>query len=263
MNKIEFAPVYFNSRTKTVINHRFRLESSFQEILYMIDFWINNGPGWNVESIESLCIDILTYRPSSGSFYTDLLVELRKGKGKKRTNKHQKQRSRCHVRHINPSKEHPKRIFKTDNKIVKKLYHDEIEFPVQEKDFNKIEVKNNICINGFGYENKLVFPIYVSDQKFEAPMDLLLLDDDYKSNYVYIKDFDKFMFHKTKKTTKKEKNGFVKVFYSALVMKVLTELKEDCLSINGKQSVKLEKEIIEFEIYLKKIPVPVKIYADF
>ena len=26
----EFAPVYFNSFTKTVINHRFRLENSFQ-----------------------------------------------------------------------------------------------------------------------------------------------------------------------------------------------------------------------------------------
>ena len=35
--EIEFAPVYFNSVTKTVINHRLRLESSFQEILYMID----------------------------------------------------------------------------------------------------------------------------------------------------------------------------------------------------------------------------------
>ena len=35
--EIEFAPVYFNSLTKPVINHRFRLESSFQEILYMID----------------------------------------------------------------------------------------------------------------------------------------------------------------------------------------------------------------------------------
>ena len=44
----EFAPVYFNSVTKTVINHRFRLENSFQEILYMIDVWINNGSGWNV-----------------------------------------------------------------------------------------------------------------------------------------------------------------------------------------------------------------------
>ena len=48
----EFAPVYFNSFTKTVINHRFRLENSFQEILYMIDVWINNGSGWNVVSVH-------------------------------------------------------------------------------------------------------------------------------------------------------------------------------------------------------------------
>ena len=80
---------------------------------------------------------------------------------------------------------------------------DVIEFPVQEKDFNKIEVKNNICINVFGYENGLVFPIYVSDQKFEDSMDLLLLIDDDKSHYVYIKDFDRFMFHKTKNKNKK------------------------------------------------------------
>ena len=38
--------------------------------------------------------------------------------------------------------------------------------------------------------------------------------------------------------------------------------KEDCLSINGKQSVKLEKGITEFENYFKQIPVPFKIYAD-
>ena len=49
--EIEFAPVYFNSMTKTVINHRFRLENSFQEILYMIDVWINNGSGWIIELI--------------------------------------------------------------------------------------------------------------------------------------------------------------------------------------------------------------------
>ena len=59
-------------------------------------------------------------------------------------------------------------------------------------------MKNNICINVFGYEDGLVFPIYVSDQKFEDSMDLLLLIDD-KSDYVYIKDFDRFMFHKKKK----------------------------------------------------------------
>ena len=35
--EIEFAPVYFNSTTKTVINHEFILESAFEEILYRID----------------------------------------------------------------------------------------------------------------------------------------------------------------------------------------------------------------------------------
>ena len=39
--------------------------------------------------------------------------------------------------------------------------------------------------------------------------------------------------------------------------------KEICLSINGKQSVKLEEGIIKFENYFKQIPVPFKIYADF
>ena len=68
---------------------------------------------------------------------------------------------------------------------------------MQEKDFNEIEVKNNIWINVFGYENELVFPIYVSDQKFNDSMGLLLLNDSYKSHYVYIKDFDRFMFNKT------------------------------------------------------------------
>ena len=59
------------------MNHRFTLENSSQEILYMIDVWINNGSGWNVESIESQYINISTYRPLSGSSYMDLPVELR------------------------------------------------------------------------------------------------------------------------------------------------------------------------------------------
>ena len=199
--------------TKTVINHRFRLENAFQEILYLIDVWINEG----FESIESQYINISTYRLVSGSSSISLPVELispRKGLISIKT-KDQKCFLWCHIRHINPTKEHPERIKKVDKKLVKHitnpeeitqedkefisdLDYDGIEFPVQEKDFNKIEVKNNICINVFGYENGLVFPIYVSDQKFEDSMDLLLLIDNDKSHYVYIKDFNRFMFHKTK-----------------------------------------------------------------
>ena len=39
--------------------------------------------------------------------------------------------------------------------------------------------------------------------------------------------------------------------------------KENCLSINSKQSVILEKGIIEFENYFKQVPVLFKIYVDF
>ena len=42
---------------------------------------------------------------------------------------------------------------------------------------------------------------------------------------------------------------------------MLTKHKEDCLSINGKQTAKLEERTIEFENYLKQIPF--KIYSDF
>ena len=56
--EIEFAPVYFNSATKTVIRHKFSLENAFQEILCMIDAWINEGSGWIVDSIKSQYINI-------------------------------------------------------------------------------------------------------------------------------------------------------------------------------------------------------------
>ena len=101
----------------------------------------------------------------------------------------------------------------------------------------------------FGYENGLVFPIYVSDQKFEDSMDLLLLIDDDKSHYVYIKDFNRFMFHKMKN---KNQKWFCRICLQCFSNEnELIKHKEDCLSINGVQSVKVGEGIIEFEDYFK------------
>ena len=47
----EFGSVYFNSTTKTGINHQFSLDNTLQKILYRIDNWINEGSGWIVELI--------------------------------------------------------------------------------------------------------------------------------------------------------------------------------------------------------------------
>ena len=63
--------------TKTIINNRFKLENAFQEILYRVDCWINEGSGWIVELIESQYINISTYRQLLGSSYINLPIELR------------------------------------------------------------------------------------------------------------------------------------------------------------------------------------------
>ena len=78
----------------------------------------------------------------------------------------------------------------------------------------------------FCYENKVTFPIYISDQNFENSMDLLPVTDGNKSHYVYIKDFDRFMFYKTKNKNKKWLCRSCLQYFSR--ESVLIKHKEDC-----------------------------------
>ena len=99
----------------------------------------------------------------------------------------------------------------------------------------------------FGYENELVFPIYFSDQKFKDSKDFLfLIDDNDKSHYVYIKDFNRFMFHKTKNINKKW--FCISCLQCFSSKNVLARHKEDYFSINGVQSVKKEKGKLSLKI---------------
>ena len=75
---IEFSPVYFNSTTKAVINFKYNIEKSFQEILYRIDNWINEGSGWVIESIDAKSMNISIYSPLSGNSYVELPRRLKK-----------------------------------------------------------------------------------------------------------------------------------------------------------------------------------------
>ena len=89
-----FTPVYFNSLTKLVINHRYKLNKSFQEILSI--------------SIESHYINISTYKPLAGSSYIDLPMELSNPRKGLISNKNNDQNCFlwCHVRHSNLVKKH-------------------------------------------------------------------------------------------------------------------------------------------------------------
>ena len=130
--------------------------------------------------------------------------------------------------------------------MINDLDYEGIRFPVSKKDYCRVERQNNICINVFYYENNLTYPVYVSDQKFHNFMDLLLISDENKSHYVYIKDFNGFMCNKTKN---KNKEYFPECCLQCFSSEnFLIEHKESCLIINSKQSVKLKIGSISIKI---------------
>ena len=123
-----------------MINHKLCLDKSFQEILYRIENWIE-GSGWIVRLIKSQYINILTYRPLSGSSYKKLSSKLKKSKKGliNIKNNYQKCFLGYQVRHIDSVKILPERTTQKYKKLANDLDYDAIKFCVQEKGFSKIE----------------------------------------------------------------------------------------------------------------------------
>ena len=259
---------YFNSTTDLIINEtdiKLAIQDSQQQILNKIAQWISEGSGWTIQSIENHYINIVNYSPLKGSSYIKLPQELwHSAKGLiNMKNKDNECFRWCHIRHLNPQDKDPQRIKKTDKQYIEKLDYSSIEFPVTVKQINKIEKQNNICINLFGYEEKQKFPIYISKEKYQDHMELLLITEGENKHYVLIKDFNKFMFSQTKHEHKKYFCMYCLQCFSR--EDVLTEHKNNCILINGKQAINMPKkgDKVFFKNYHKQLPVPFVIYADF
>ena len=120
----------------------------------------------------------------------------------------------CLVRHLNPQKKDPQRIKLSDREFAKGLGFSGITYPVTINQIPQIERQNNININVFGYSEKSIFPIYVSDsganhrskdQTYTDHMELLYIEGGVgeKQHYVYIKDFNRLMYNFTKHKERK------------------------------------------------------------
>ena len=223
---VEYSPVYFNSLTKTVIGDGFKLDECLNEIIYRLESWISHGSEWIVEEIVSQFLNLSSYLPLSGSTYIKLSKELSHPvKGLINIqNDDIKCFLWCHDRHLNCKGRNLWRITKKDREISESLNYSWVNFPVSKKDYDKIGVMNSINVNVFCYEDKVVYPVYLSDQSFsDTLLDLLLISN----HYVYIKDFNRLMFNKNKCRNKKWFcKSRLKCFSSE---KVLIEHRGDCL----------------------------------
>ena len=257
---------FFNSFTDLIINEtdiEFSLQESQQKLLHNIALWELCGSDWTIKSIENHYINIVNYIPLKGSSYIELPQELKNRGLINIQNKDNECFRWCHIRHLNPQGKDPQRIKKTDKIFICQLDYSSIEFPVTVKQINKIEKQNNICINLFGYEEKQPFPIYISKEKFIDHMELLLITEGENKHFVLIKDFNKFMFRQTKHEHRKHFCMYCLQCFSR--KDVLTEHKNNCISINGEQAIKMPKkgDKVYFKNHHKQLPVSFVIYADF
>ena len=261
-DEIEHKTAYFNSKPQTIINNveiPKSLQLSKQQILNMIAQWVSEGSGWTVESVDNHYLNIVQYQPMKGSSYIKLPQELKNSsKGLINMKNEDNEYFRwCHIRHLNPQDKYPQRIKKSDKEYVKNLDYSGIEFPVTTKHYNKIEKQNNININVFGYENRQPYPIYVSKEKYEDCINLLLITEEKNKHYVLIKDFNSFMFNKTKH--KERKHFCIHCLQCFSSEEVLSTHKDNCIQVNGTQAVKMPDKynnILKFNNFHKQLPVP-------
>ena len=166
---VEYSPVYFNSLTKTVISNKIRLDQSFQEITYRLENWVSHGSGWIFEEIINQFLNVSSYLPLSGSTYIKLAAELNHPIKELINVKNDDNKCFmwCHVRNLSLIDKNQQRITKKDKKIAKDLNYSSVDFPVSKKDYGKIEALNKINVNVFCYENKTIYPVYLSNQCFK------------------------------------------------------------------------------------------------
>ena len=268
-DKTEYKTAYFNSKPQETTNNMMVVEAlklSKDQILNIIAKWISQSSGWTIESVDNHYLNIVQYQPMKGSSYGKLPEELnnsKKGLINLQNNDNQCFRW-CHIRYLNPQDKKPQRIKKSDKEYINKLDYSGIEFPVTTKQYNKIEKQNEININVFGYENKQPFPLYISKEKYDKELNLLLITEDENKHYVLIKDFNRFMFNKTKHEHKKHFCIHCLQCFSS--EEVLNNHKNNCIQVNGTQAIKMpdkHKNILKFNNFHKQQPVPFVIYADF
>ena len=167
----------------------------------------------------------------------------------------------CHVRHVNPIDKNPQRITKKTENLLTNLTMRVFIFLSQKKLIVKLNFKKKLVLMCFAMKIRRLILFIYQIKMIAWIMDLLFISNEFVSHYVYIKDFDTFMFNKTKNKNKKH---FCKSCVQCFSSKnVLLELKKDCLVINGKQNVKLESGFLSFKNYSRQVPAPFKIYADF
>ena len=162
----------------------------------------SQGSNWRFHSALSLDLHTVKYEPLGASSYIPLPAFLA---AEKAIVNLKNDDDDCFkwaiIRALNPAEKSSERIDRKLRETSKSLNWEGLKFPVNLSDINKFQSHNSsISVNLFGYENLVyLFRISKPNYKRESTVNLLLISDNTKQHYCWIKDISKLLCFQTSK----------------------------------------------------------------
>ena len=131
--------------------------------------------------------------------------------------------------------------------------------------YQNLNVKLNpsASINLFGYEGKELFPLYITEQKKEQHVNLLLISNGVTMHYCLIRNLSRLLGSLSKHNGRR---FFCNYCLHAFSKSDLLEEHEPYCSKNGAQKIRMPSNgnyVLYFKDVHKQLRVPFVIYADF
>lgn len=241
---------------------------AIQQIYSKLDEYVHDGSGWVFIELSSLKIHFVPFTPLAGSTFLKLPAGLTQ-KQRHLLNVENKQDELCFKYCVlaalfpdTPNPTNPESYTAIDYTGI--VSFEGITFPTtlrQQETF--IRHNPDVSLNIYGFEEKKVFPLKVSQTTKDKHIDLLLLQDRFgRKHYVLIKNFSGLLYGRTK--------GHITSHYCRRCLRASNskELRDkherDCSDFVVQKVVMPPKgSTIQFEEWDKTYPTNFYIVADF
>ena len=241
------------------------LNKTFSRILERLEVFTNEGSGWVVERVEFLMLDIARYRPICGGSYIPLPKEIQVKRAVVNVKNRDDDCLRWSLRaSLFPAARDTERPGKypTDDE----LDFEGINAPTPIDQIERVEKKNNLALNVFGWDCRQVVVYRLSKQPGNIRrIHLLLVRKGEQYHYTWIKDFNRLLHDQSKYEGRK--HFCERCLHCYTREDLLEEHKPNCRGI-GRPAVRIEmpkegENKLTFQNWHKQLPAPYVIYADF
>jgi len=197
------------------------------------------GSNWTIDKVVNLAVHMARCRPLRSSSYIPLPINLRSKHAIINVKNKDNKCFMCSVIvALYPPRRNGERVWKYKGNISDLNFKD-ISFSVKMDDIPKFEKQNDVSINIFGYEKNEIFPVHITNHRFKRHINLLMISDNRKNHYCWIKDLNRLLGDQHSNTRRYHYCSYC--LYGFIKERLLEDHIPYCQT-HGPQKIKLLKE---------------------